>query len=301
MISSLNPNTQQFLNNLNQIGDQMNQAQTQVTTGLLVNQVSDAPDVISTLLAARASLSATQQISSNLGQFGTEVDTGEQALQSAVTLFDQVQTLAAEGDITTATAATNSDLAQQVGGILQEMVGLANTSVGGRYIFSGDSDQQAPYTFDLTQTPPVSAYLGSAATRVAQQSGGSPFPVSLTAQTIFDSGDPTTNVFTAMTGLETALANNDSAAIQTANTGLSNVGDYLNQQLAFYGNTQDEITEATNYGQTQTVQLQTQIASLQDADVTSSILQLNQSQTQEQAALQSEAQIPRTTLFNFLG
>ncbi len=76
MISSLNPNTQQFLNNLNQIGDQMNQAQTQVTTGLLVNQVSDAPDVISTLLAARASLSATQQISSNLGQFGTEVDTG---------------------------------------------------------------------------------------------------------------------------------------------------------------------------------------------------------------------------------
>jgi hypothetical protein len=35
--------------------------------------------------------------------------------------------------------------------------------------------------------------------------------------------------------------------------------------------------------------------------LTGSILQLNQSQTQEQAALQSEAQIPRTTLFDFLG
>lgn len=301
MIPGLNPNTQQFLDNLNQISDQMNQAQTQVTTGLLVNQVSDAPDVVSTLLAARASLSASQQITSDLGQFGTEVDTGEQALESAVTLFDQVQTLGAEGNTSTATAATNSQLAQQVGSILQEMVGLANTNSGGRYIFAGDSDQQPPYTVNLSQTPPVSAYQGSAATRVAQHPDGSTFPVSLTAQTIFDSSDPTTNVFTAITSLETALANNDTVAIQTANSGLAGVATYLNQQLAFYGNTQDEITEATSYGQTQAVQLQTQISNLQDADLTGSILQLNQSQTQEQAALQSEAQIPRTTLFNFLG
>ena len=47
-------------------------------------------------------------------------------------------------------------------------------------------------------------------------------------------------------------------------------------------------------------QLQTQIANLQDADLTGSILTLNQDQTQEQAALQSEARIPRTTLFDFL-
>jgi flagellar hook-associated protein 3 FlgL len=300
MISSLNPTTQQFLNELNYISDQMNQAQTEVTTGLSVNQVSDAPDVISTLLSARASLSSQQQISSNLGRVSTEVDAGEQALESAVTLFDQVQTLGAEGNTATATAATNTDLAQQVGSILQETVGLADTQVESRYIFAGDSDQQAPYTVDLTQTPPVSAYQGTAATRVAQHPDGSTFPVSLTAQTIFDSSDPTNNVFTAITSLQTALANNDTAAIQAANSGLPKVGDYLNQQLAFYGNTQDKIAEATNYGSTLTVQLQTQIANLQDADMTGSILQLNQAQTQEQAALQSEARIPRTTLFDFL-
>jgi flagellar hook-associated protein 3 FlgL len=296
MISSLSPNTQQFLNNLNQISDQTNQAQTQVTTGLRVTQVSDAPDVISTLLAARASLSSTQDSSNRTIRDGSGCRRA-----GAVTLFDQVQTLGAEGNTSTSTAAANSDLAQQVGSISQETVGLANTSVGGRYIFSGDSNRQAAYTFDGTQIPSVSAYLGSAATRVAQHPDGSTFAVSLTAQTIFDSSDPTNSVFAAMTNLQTALASNNSAAIQTANAGLSQVGDYLNQQLAFYGNTQDEITQATNYGQTQTVQLQTQIANLQDADLTGSILQLNQSQTQEQAALQSEAQIPRTTLFDFLG
>jgi flagellar hook-associated protein 3 FlgL len=300
MISGLNPSTQQFLNDLNQISDSMQQAQNQVTTGLKVSQVSDQPDVISTLLATRASLSTSQQISSNLGQIGTEVDSGEQALQSAVTLFDQVQTLGASGVTSTSTADTNATLAQQAGSVLQEMVGLADTNEGGRYIFAGDSDQQPPYTVDLTQTPPVSAYEGSAATRVAQHPDGSTFAVSLNAQTIFDSSDPTTNVFSAITNLQTALANNDTAAIQTANAGLSKIGDYLNQQLAFYGNVQDKITQATNYASTQQTQLQTQIANLQDADLTSSILTLNQDQTQEQAALQSEARIPRTTLFDFL-
>lgn len=300
MISSLNPTTQQFLNDLNQISDSMQQAQNQVTTGLKVSQVSDQPDVISTLLATRASLSTSQQITSNLGQIKTEVDSGEQALQSAVTLFDQVQTLGASGVTSTSTAASNATLAQQAGSVLQEMVGLADTNEGGRYIFAGDSDQQAPYTVDLTQTPPVSAYQGSAATRVAQHPDGSTFAVSLTAQTIFDSSDPTTNVFSAITNLQTALANNDTAAIQTANAGLSKIGDYLNQQLAFYGNVQDKVAQATDYGSTQQTQLQTQISNLQDADLTSSILTLNQDQTQEQAALQSEARIPRTTLFDFL-
>jgi flagellar hook-associated protein 3 FlgL len=159
MISSLNPNTQHFLNDLNQISDSMQQAQNQVTTGLKVSQVSDQPDIISTLLATRASLSSSQQISSNLGRVKTETDAGEQALESAVTLFDQVQTLGASGVTGTSTAATNATLAQQVGSVLQEMVGLADTNIEGRYIFAGDSDQQSPYTVDLTQTPPVSTYL----------------------------------------------------------------------------------------------------------------------------------------------
>jgi flagellar hook-associated protein 3 FlgL len=301
MISNLNPNTQQFLVNLNKISDQMQQAQNQVTTGLKVNQVSDQPDVVSTLLATRASLSASQQVSSNLGRVKTETDAGEQALESAVTLFDQVQTLGASGVTGTATAATNATLAQQAGSYLHEMVGLADTSVEGRFIFAGDADQQSPYTVDLTQTPPVSAYLGSAATRVAQHPDGTTFSISLNAQTIFDSSDPASNVFTAITNLQTALANNDTTAIQAANAGLSKIGDYLNQQLAFYGNVQNKVAQATDYASTQQTQLQTQIGNLQDADLTSSILQMNQAQTQEQAALQSEARIPRTTLFDFLG
>jgi flagellar hook-associated protein 3 FlgL len=302
MISGLNPSTQQFLNNLSLINQQMQQAETQLSTGLSVNQASDAPDKISAILQARANLSSTQQINSDLAQTNTEVNTAEQTLESAVQLFDQAQTLGSEGDTGTATAASNAQLAQQLGGVLQQMVGLANTQVGGRYIFSGDLDQQQPYSIDTTQNPPVvSSYQGSATTRTAQSPDGSTFPVALTAQTIFDSSDPSTNVYSAISNLATALNNNDTTGIQTAVQGLANVSSYLNQQLAFYGNTQQNVQNATNYGQTLETQLQTQVSNLEDADSAAAIEQLTQAQTQDQAALQSEALLPRTSLFNFLG
>ncbi len=46
--------------------------------------------------------------------------------------------------------------------------------------------------------------------------------------------------------------------------------------------------------------LKSEISGLQDADITSSILDLTQMQTQQQAALTSRAQLPKTTLFDFL-
>lgn len=301
MVSGLNPQSQQFLNNVNRIAAQMSQAQTQLSTGLKVSVVSDNPDVISTLLQARANLNSAQQISTNLGQVSTEVNTGEQAMQSAVSLMDQVQTLSAEGATSTQTASGRATIAQQLQSIEQQMVGLANTQVNNRYIFAGDTDQTQPYTFDSTQPDPVSAYQGSASTRTIQSANGTTFPVALTAQQIFDSTDPTTNVFTSINNMVTALNNNDQAAISTANAALPNISTYLNSQLAFYGTAQDAVSAATTSASTLTTQLQTQISGLQDADETQSILQLTQAQTEQQAALQSFQQIPRTTLFDFLG
>src|SRR5712692_6196621 len=98
MLSNLDPSAQQFLYSLNQISDRMTRAQQQVSSGLKLQQVSDAPYQISTLLEARASLDSTQQILGNLGRVKAEVDSGEQALESAVQLFDKVQTLGAQGN-----------------------------------------------------------------------------------------------------------------------------------------------------------------------------------------------------------
>ena len=300
MVTTLTPANQQFVDNINQITGNINRDALELSSGVTMRTVSDKPDQVSQLLQARAALSATQQISTNLSQIKGESDAGEQALENAVQLFDQVQTIGATGASDTQTADSRATLAAQLQSIEQQMVGLANTSFQGRFLFSGDSDQVAAYTYDPAQANPVSSYQGAAATRQALHPNGTTFPTSLTAQQIFDSADPSTNVFATLTNLVTAFQNNDIPAIQTLNGGLSKIGDYLNQQLAFYGQVQDNVSSATDFAQNQQVQLQTEISTLQDTDSTAAILDLTQSQTTESAALNAEARIPRTTLFDFL-
>jgi flagellar hook-associated protein 3 FlgL len=302
MISSLSPSAQSFIVGLDQIQAREQQAQQQLTTGLKINVVSDAPDQISNLLQTRSDLSQTQQIDANLGRVTTEVNTAETALQSAVSLVESAQSLGTQGASDLASSDTQQNVANQLGSVLQQLVAASNTTVEGRYVFSGDSDQQAPYNFDSTQSNPVSAYQGSAATRQIQGANGSLFSVSLNAQTIFDSPDATQNVFTSINNLRLALVNNSgAAAVSSALGDVQTAGSYLNQQLAFYGNVQDQLTGATNDVKNNETNLQSQISGIQDADEAAAITQLTEGQTAQQAALVSRAQLPKSTLFDYLG
>jgi flagellar hook-associated protein 3 FlgL len=300
MISTLNPAAQNFLAGLNQIQRRLQTAQTQLTTGLQINNVSDDPTEIADVWQLNSQLDQTQQTDTNLGQVNTEVNTAQSALQSSVTLVEQALTYGTQGASDTSSTTTRQDLANSLGAILQQLVSAANTTVQGRYIFAGDTDQTAPYSIDLTQSSPVSAYQGSATTRVIQGPDGTAFPIALTAQQIFDSSNAQTNVFASITSLIQGLQANNDAQITSAVSDVQGADSFLNQQLAFYGTVQDRVAGALSFGQNYTVQLQTQLSGVQDADEASAITNMTQAQTQLQAALQSEAQLPRNSLFDFL-
>jgi flagellar hook-associated protein 3 FlgL len=301
MLTSLDPSSLSFLNGMEQIQQRSQRALQEMTTGLKINTVSDAPDQIANLYETRSELSQTQQIDTNLGRVKAEVDTGEAVLSTAVTLVERVQTLASQGATGTTTAQTRQSIADELGGILQQLVSTANTSVGGRYIFAGNSDQQAPYSIDLTQSNPVSAYQGSAATRQIQGADGTAFSVAKTAQDIFDDPTGQQNIFTSINNLRLALLSNNQAGIDAAMPGIQSSGTYLNQQLAFYGKTQNRVTSEIDFGANYEIQLKTQLSGIQDADLTQAITDMQQASTQQTAALSARAKLPKTSLFDFLG
>jgi flagellar hook-associated protein 3 FlgL len=300
MITYLDPSTAQFLTGLNQMKQRAERAQRELTTGLRINTVSDDPSQITNLIQTRSDLSRTQQLDANLGRVKAEVDSAEAALEAAASLMDRAATLGTQGQSSFATTQLRRELAGELGSVLQQLVSVSQTNVEGRYIFSGDSDQQPPYTFDLTQAYPISAYAGSLATRQVQSPDGSLISVSKTAQDIFDSPDTTTNVFVSINSLRTALLNNDQAGIDAVLPDVQAAGTYLNTQLAFYGTVQNRIASAMSFGSNFETQLQTQISGIQDADAAQAITELTQAQTLEQAALTSRAQLPTKSLFSYL-
>ncbi len=305
MISNLNPAAELFLANVTQLQSQINKNTNQVSSGLKISQPSDDPGDMVTLMQIRTQLDSNNQVTNNLAQVMSNTQVGEQALQTATQLMNQALSLATEGASSTETAAQRTDLSQQVSGILQQLVGLANTQVQGQYIFSGDQPQSPSYSVDPASPTGVDALLTNpAATQQIADATGVTFPVSLTSQQIFDDqagGAPAPdNVFAAVNSLLVSLQNNDQAGVATAGSSIQTASGYLNTQLAFYGSVQDRIQTAQSSASQQNLQLQTQLGQTQDADIAQVAVQLQQEQTQLQASLTAEGQLPRTSLFNFL-
>jgi flagellin-like hook-associated protein FlgL len=151
----------------------------------------------------------------------------------------------------------------------------------------------------------VDQLIVSSATRLVENPAGGFFAVSETAQTIFDARNAdgtyaSDNVFAALTSLYNGLVKNDTTAITNSMGSLQQASDHLNISLAFYGNVQTRIQDATTFAGNYDIQLRTQIGQEQDADIAAASLELSQGTTQIQAAFEMEARIPKTTLFDFL-
>ncbi len=315
MIRALDSSAQRFLADLERIQQRVDRAQRQISSGLRIATASDGPDQVGDLLAAKARLDQAVQVRLNLGRVRAEVDTGEQALQSAVKVLERALTLGVQGANATQTPASRQTLGAEVQALLEQMVALAATRVEGRYIFSGDADQTAPYTLDLAAPNGVSAYAGAQATREILHPAGTRFRIARSAQEIFD--DPSAGVFAALNALRVALENGPSvppgdpdyqnqfdaqtAAIEQALTQLRQAHEHLNVELGFYGTLQNKVEEAVNFAHKLEVREQNLLSAIRDADVTEAALALSQATTHQQAALAARAQMRRGSLFDYLG
>jgi flagellar hook-associated protein 3 FlgL len=307
MITNLDPENALFVSEVNRIQQRIATANSQVASGLKINVASDAPDQIDTLLQLRANLQHNTQVQSNLTLATTDANAADSALSSAIQLMDSAVSLASQGATATMDAAGRLSIAQQIQSIQQEMVSYSQTTVQGRFIFSGDQDSSPVYSWDSSAANPVVQNIDPVSTRQIEDASGGSFAASQTAQTIFDDSDPVTgnpnqdNVFNALNTLYQALQNNDTTGITNAIPLLKSASAQLNSMEAFYGNVENRITDATNYAQNYNVQLQTQISQTEDADITSAATELTQSNTQLEAAFEMEGKMPQSSLFNYLG
>jgi flagellar hook-associated protein 3 FlgL len=298
---------QQYLSNLQATQNQIQQASAQLSSGYRLQNVSDDPSAVNQIYELQTEIALNQQTQSNLNGASGELSAADTALQSAISAVQSAISLAAEGANSPETAGTRASLASQVQGIQQTLISLSQTQVGSSYIFSGDQDTQPSYALDPTQPEGVRQLLTDSSTRVIQDVNGTSIATALTAQQIFDPQDspgvPSAgNTFNAINSLLTALNSNNTAGIASAATSLQSASDYLNGQLAFYGEAEDRVSSATSLAQTFLTQEQSSLGQVQDTNVPAVAFSLTQAQTQEQAALSVEAKIQQMpTLFSLLG
>src|ERR1700751_2707089 len=234
----------QFLTSLNTLENNITRTNREVSSGLRVQNLSDDPNSVSVILQLNAQIATNEQVKMNLAAAKTETNTAETAINTATQLMDTASSIAAKGS-TTGSSVNRPQLALQVQDLITEMQQLTNTNVQGRFIFSGNLDQTAPYgSINLATPNGMGSYQGGTSTRSVIDPYGVSIQIATTAQQIFDGGPggtPSTSVLQALTELYTALNNNDPAATATAAAHVKSAANYLDAQQAIYGDIQNRI------------------------------------------------------------
>jgi len=301
MITNLTPTSAIFLANVNRLERSLAEANAEISSGKKVNVASDDPGEIQSLLQLRTDERQNTQIQSNLNSATADADSADTALASAIQLMDTAVSLATQGANATTTASGRQDIAQQIAGIQAQMVSISQTQVQGRYIFSGDQENNPTYQLDLNNASGngVDMLSNSAATRQVEDPQGGTFTASETAQQIFDTSGA--SVFAALNSLRLNLLANNQTGIGNAIPALQAASQHLNTMEAFYGNVENRITNSQAFANQYDTQLKTAISNIEDADAASAALLLTQSNTALQASMQAEGKMPTSSLFNYLG
>ena len=294
-----------FLDGLAAIEARQLRTQRQLSSGYKVQDASDAPLATASLVQLAGGLSRATVWRDNLDNVAAESLAADQAIGSAFDAITSARTIAAQGATGTATAQDRQNLASQVLALQQQLVGAANTNFGGRFIFGGDQDQSAPYAVNPAAASGVNKLTAQVSTRVITSPSGLAVYQALTAASVFDpqsAGAPSaTNAFAAVQALATALAANNQPGIAAAADALAQAGDWLNQQQSYYGLATRRISAEQQTNGNDILSFQEQISAIRDADLAQAATDLTQENTAQQAALAAEAQIPRKSLFDYLG
>jgi flagellar hook-associated protein 3 FlgL len=306
MIQGFGASHEWFLAALQVLQRHAERANAQVSSGYKITSPADDPGALDSLFRIGSDLSRAEQTQKNLSRVKAEIDGSQNAIDQAVRIVENAIALGTQGATATDPATKRPILAEQVRHLHEQLVGLSQTQVEGRFTFSGDADSTEAYKVNLANPNGVDRLLTSPTTRLIQDVGGTSFAVAKTAQDIFDQRNPndtlaSDNVFAAVNSLRTALVGNSPAGIDTALTALHGALDHLNQHLAFYGTVQNQVQSAIDLASKFQVQWQQRQSEIRDADLVGSALELSKAQTQIEAALSAKARFPGTTsLFDFL-
>ena len=175
--------------------------------------------------------------------------------------------------------------------MLEEIVSLANTDVGGRFIFAGSNTDTVPFALDGTyngDNNPFTIKISQATTVEAGKDG----------EAVFKS--PGMDIFQTLTDLKTALENNDVGGIQDAIGELGAFHDHLSREISDVGSKALRMeVKASIYNEIE-ISNRERLSQIEDADLAAAITELQATELAYKAALSSSSRIMTLNLNDFL-
>jgi len=120
--------------------------QSELSTGLQIQTAADNPAGMAQVNQLNVELSASQQYVTNGNAASTNLKLEEQALTDGTNILQSAQDLAVQANNSALTASERQDIATQLTQLLQQLVGVSNsTDSNGNYLFGGYANTTQPF------------------------------------------------------------------------------------------------------------------------------------------------------------
>lgn len=275
------------------------QLTSELSSGLRVASLSDDP-----VAAGQASLlsSAMSQDDSFVQTAATTqslMQVADSALSSVVTQLTSALSLAVAGNSGTENAADLNSLSQQLIGIRDQVVSLANTSYQGTYIFAGSKGNVQPYTTDTSTSPATTTYNGDALTGSVTTVSGQQIQTGVAGSAVFSA--PGADVMATLNNLIADFSGGTVSSTASSDVGLLTAAlGNVSQQQAILGSSLDRLESASTYAQTDATSRTAAVTSLVSADPATVATQLSSAETQNQALMSVISTVEKQSLFDYV-
>ncbi len=271
--------------------------QTQVATGRRITQPEDDPAAVGRVLNLQSDQRQIAQFGANADRALTLAQTSYSGLQGLKKISDRAGELATLGTGALGTDAVKA-YATETDQLIEQAVQLANTQSGGDYIYGGTAVAAPPFTITRDADGVITSVVYAGNTAQAS------IPLSETSS-VSPSTNGATNTGIAgfianLIALRDALKTGSTSAVSGTQAGLATTEDTIITAMADNGGIQTRIEAAQAQQQERTSNIAALVSNETAADLPSTIVKLNQTQTAYQAALASAAKIMNLSLLDYI-
>jgi flagellar hook-associated protein 3 FlgL len=270
---------------------QLQGTQAKLSSGKAISRPSDSPSGTMTALRLRAGIDRADQLDRNASDGLARLGTTDSALQDGLDTLRSARNAVVSGTNAAMSPSDREALAEQVDGLRQSLLAVANTTYLDQPIFAGTSSASEAYDANGT-------YQGDRGTVNRTIAPGVSVAVNATGEDAF--GPAGDDIFKTLSDISNDLRTNPSN-LSTTDLNKLDAG-YLRMQntLASVGSRYHQIDIMQQRNQTNQLDAKTQLSSVEDVDVAATTVDLQMQEVAYQAALGATARSIQPSLIDFL-
>ncbi|MFH1146317.1 MAG: flagellar hook-associated protein FlgL [Pseudomonadota bacterium] len=285
-----------MLANLDKLTEDMNKLTESIASGKKYSMPSDDPIGLINALETRSIIAEIDQYERNITHGASWMDGTELALRQTDEVITRSRELAVQMASGTQNEATRASAATEVDELIEQVVALGNTRLGEKYVFAGQKTDTTPFSYDGA-TVTYNGDENDINLRIGRDNN---MVINKTGVDAFMDGDETTNLFSYLIDLKTALENNSTSEIQDSLGNLNAASDYISEKVSACGAKQNRLqVKKYMYGELRLSNTE-KLSDTEDTDLAEAMLTLKTREYAYQAALLAASKVMQMNLADFI-